>query len=239
MIASLFFKVTNMRMHLNKRLAAVESLVRQGSRAVDVGTDHAHLPVVLIQSGRCPFVIATDIIPGPVASAQKTVALTGLSAQIDVRLGDGLDTVMPDEADDVLIAGMGGENIVDILKKAPWVKSDHYHLVLQPMTRPEVLREYLLTNGFSIEQELSVTDHGHRYMILSARYTAAAPVTDPFYYHVGYLSPQTDRSYLEWLLTKMLHKANGMRRGGEEEKAREVEAMANRLRQFLENEAMI
>lgn len=223
-----------MRMNLNKRLAAVEAWVRQGSRAVDVGTDHAHLPVVLIQSGRCPHVIATDIIPGPVASANKTVAQTGLSNQIDVRLGNGLDPVLPDEVDDILIAGMGGENIADILKRAEWVKSDRYQLVLQPMTRIEVLREYLLTNGFSIDRETSVIDHGHRYLIMAARYTGAAPVTDPFYYHIGYLDPKTDRAYLEWLKTKMVRKAAGMRRGGEETAAF-VENMIARLQEILDN----
>ncbi len=228
-----------MRMNLNKRLATVASLVRPGSRAVDVGTDHAHLPVVLIQSGCCPHVIATDIIPGPVASAEKTVAITKLTDRIDVRLGDGLDPVLPSEVDDILIAGMGGENIADIIKKAEWVKSDRYHLVLQPMTRPEVLREYLLTNGFSIECERSLIDHGHRYLVLSARYTGAEPINDPFYYHVGYLNPETDRPYLEWLLTKMNRKADGMRRGGEEEAARSVEKIATRLREILENEVTV
>lgn len=220
-------------MNLNKRLSTVADLVRDGSRAADIGSDHAHLPVVLIQSGRCPHVIATDIIEGPVASANKTVQQTGLGDRIDVRLGDGLAPVSPDEVDDILIAGMGGENIVGILQAAPWVKDEKYHLVLQPMTRPETLREYLLTNGFEIERERSVADHGHQYLVLSARYTGADPITDAYTYYVGRLTPQTDRAYLEWQLRRLVKKVNGLKHDQQTQEAATFEQIADRLDAFL------
>ncbi len=224
-----------MRMNLNKRLSTVATMVRHGSRAADIGSDHAHLPVVLIQSGRCSRVIATDILTGPVASAQKTVQLTGLGACIDVRLGDGLAPVLPDEVDDIIIAGMGGENIADILNDAPWVKNEAYRLVLQPMTRPETLRKYLLTNGFVIDQECSVTDHGHRYLVLSARFADAPPITDAFTYYVGLLNPVDDRAYLQWQLRRLTKKANGLNISGNLQAAAEFEQLADRLRAFLED----
>ena len=226
-------------MNLNKRLSAVMSMVRENSRAADIGSDHAHLPVVLIQSGRCPSVIATDIIEGPVASAKRTVERTGLADRIDVRLGDGLAPVQPDEVDDILIAGMGGENIVGILRAAPWLKNKKYHLVLQPQSRPEVLREYLLTNGFDIETECSVTDHGHHYLVLSARYTNVTAVTDVYTYYVGKLTPQNDRAYLEWQLRRLTKKANGLKHDDQTQEAVEFEQIAAKLDAFLKSEETI
>ena len=135
---------------LDKRLSAVAALVRQGSRLADIGTDHAYLPVHLVQSGVCPSAIASDIGAGPLDAARRTVTENGLTSEIALRLGDGLATVKAGEVEDVAIAGMGGETIVAILEAAPWVQNEGIRLILQPMTRAEDLRRWLLTHGFTI-----------------------------------------------------------------------------------------
>ena len=112
------------------RLSLCADYVREGSRLADIGTDHGYLPIALCQSGKIPSALACDINPLPLRSAEENIARFGLSKKIQTRLSDGLKEVSPDEADDVVIAGMGGELIRDILTAAPWVKDGEKHLVL-------------------------------------------------------------------------------------------------------------
>ena len=156
---------------LDARLAAVAALVRPGSRVADIGTDHALLPVWLVESGRCPWAIASDIRQGPAAAARRQVEKAGLTDRISVRVGDGLAPIAPDEAEDIVIAGMGGEMVAAILEAAPWVRQDRYRLVLQPMSKPEKLRRYLWTTGFSILAEQIVEEGDRLYSVMSAAFT--------------------------------------------------------------------
>ena len=157
---------------LDKRLSAVAALVRQGSRLADIGTDHAYLPVYLVQAGVCPSAIASDIGEGPLEAARRTVTENGLTSEIALRLGDGLSTVTDQEVDDVAIAGMGGETIAAILEAAPWVQNAGIRLILQPMTRAEDLRRWLLTNGFTVLEEHLIRDKHHLYPVLAAEYVS-------------------------------------------------------------------
>ncbi len=156
---------------LGVRLAAVAARVRQGARVADIGTDHALLPVWLLQSGRCPSAVASDIGEGPAAAARRTVSGAGLEAVVSVRVGDGLAPVLPDETDDIVIAGMGGETIAEILAAAPWVANERYRLVLQPMSKPERLRLFLAENGFSIQEEDVVAEGERLYTVMTVAFT--------------------------------------------------------------------
>ena len=179
---------------LSKRLAAVAAMVRQGSRVADIGTDHAFLPVHLAESGITPSAIASDLRKGPCASAEKTVKAAGLADKIAVRLGDGLSSVLPDEVDDIVIAGMGGETVAAILAAAPWVRDGRLRLILQPMSKIEVLHAFLLTGGFAIDREITVRD-GHDYVILCAHFADLPPVDDPFLFWRGAFSVPDGRDY--------------------------------------------
>lgn len=181
---------------LDARLQAVASFVRQGSRLADIGTDHALLPCALVVEGRCPTAIASDIRRGPVAAAQRSVTAAGLSAVIDIRLGAGLDTVLPHETDDIVIAGMGGETIAAILSAAPWTKSGRYRLILQPMTRAERLRRWLFENGYAIEQEKAVADGKRCYAVLCVAYTGNAFVPEEALCYVGRIPLPEGEPYL-------------------------------------------
>ena len=83
-------------------------MVRPGSVAADIGTDHAYLPASLILNGICPRALACDLRKGPLSNAAKTVAAYGLEGKITLRLSDGFDEIEPFEADDLIICGMGG-----------------------------------------------------------------------------------------------------------------------------------
>lgn len=141
-------------------------LVPQGARAVDVGTDHGLLALELISGGRAASVIATDIKRGPLGAAEKNAEKAGIA--LDTRLCDGLAGVTPDECDAVVIAGMGGETISEILAAAPWTKNGSL-LLLQPMTRASYLRRFLYENGYETLSEHLVCEGGKFYCILAAR----------------------------------------------------------------------
>lgn len=137
---------------LDNRLKICADFVSGRGIAVDVGTDHAHLAAELINSGRCRKVIASDINEGPLESARKTVEKHGISDRVELVLSDGLENVCLDGVTDIVIAGMGGETIADIIR-AISIFSDDIRLILQPMSKPELLRKMLYENHFEIVEE--------------------------------------------------------------------------------------
>ena len=102
-------------MELSKRLQAVADLVTAGCRVADVGTDHAYIPIALVQEGRIPGAVAMDVNTGPLERARLHVAENRLEEKIELRLSDGLAALSPGEADSVVIAGMGGGLVIRIL----------------------------------------------------------------------------------------------------------------------------
>ena len=200
---------------LDKRLSAVASLVRPGSRLADIGTDHAYLPVHLVQAGVCPSAIASDIGAGPLDAARRTVTENGLTSEIALRLGDGLSTVSADEVDDIAIAGMGGETIAAILEAVTYVKDRRLRLILQPMTRAEDLRRWLLHNGFSILEEHLIIDGRHLYPVMAAEYTAAPPSEDEVLIYGGFFEAEEGRPYRQMMAQHLLRRAAGLNHGGD------------------------
>ena len=145
------------QLQLQPRLQLLATLVPEGSRLADVGTDHGYVPVYLLQRGLIKGAIASDIGAEPLQHAKNTAAEYGV-AGINFRLCPGLDTVAPEECDTILIAGMGGETIITILENAPWTKRGEHLLLLQPMTKVEMLRKWLADNGYTFTGERLVFD---------------------------------------------------------------------------------
>lgn len=126
---------------------------------------------------------------------RRHVQAAGLQERIEVRLGDGLSTLSAGEADDIVVAGMGGETIAAILGACPWIRDARLHLVLQPMTRPEDLRRYLFGAGFAIREEEIVPDGRHLYTVLDAVYTGGRLDADEALCHIGRI-PKGETVYL-------------------------------------------
>lgn len=156
---------------LDRRLECAAELVKCGASVVDVGTDHAYLPIYLVGSGKCPSALATDVNQGPIDRAKINIISYGLSDRISTLKTDGLNGVESFDADCVMILGMGGELIVRIISEAEWLRSadKKVRLVLQPMTHPEYVRKYLFENGFDIVGE-TVCKSGKYYDIMAAEY---------------------------------------------------------------------
>jgi len=216
---------------LDKRLSAVAALVRPGSRLADIGTDHAYLPVHLVQAGVCPSAIASDIGAGPLEAARHTVTENGLSSEIALRLGDGLATVKSVEVEDIAIAGMGGETIAAILEAAPWVKNSRLRLILQPMTRAEDLRRWLLQNGFSVMEEHLIVDGRHLYPVLAAEYTAAPVCNDDLLIYGGFFEENEGRPYRRMMGEHVARKAIGFAHRGDTETADNLKKLSEQLKE--------
>lgn len=156
-------------MNLSNRLISAAKYVRRGSKIADIGTDHAWLPIYLIEKGISPCAVAADINEGPLARARINIP-RGMQKKIELRLTDGLSGIEACGVDDILICGMGGELIARIISDAPFTKDGNIRLVLQPMTKAPHLREFLLSSGYSIIGEtLSFDDR--IYQTLCAEYT--------------------------------------------------------------------
>lgn len=156
-------------MKLDKRLRAIAELVPQGAVLADVGSDHAYLPSALLLDKKIKYAIATDVAAGPCKVAQTTLAMQGLTKSAEVRQGDGLQPLKPNEADCIVIAGMGGNTIMEILAATPDVAKSAAKLILQPMQVADRLRQYLVSNGYAITDEDLVQDEEYLYEIIVAR----------------------------------------------------------------------
>ena len=179
-------------MHLDKRLQAVASLVPQGSCFADIGTDHAYLPVWLLEQGVIASAVAGDIAAGPCQAAQTTVAMHGAASSIAVRQGSGLAVLRPGEADCIAICGMGGSTIISILAADMAVAKGAQRLLLQPMAGAAALRRWLVAQGWCITREELVDDEPHFYEIICAeraeKYAArASDAGEQCYSEVEYL----------------------------------------------------
>lgn len=153
-------------MELSKRLQAVANLVTVGYKTADIGTDHAYIPIYLIQQERIPSAIAMDINKGPLERAKKHVEENGLSEQICLRLSDGLEMLQPEEAQSIVIAGMGGGLICRILKNSWAVTQSLEECILQPQSEIAKVRAFLLEEGFLFIQEDMVLEEGKYYPMM-------------------------------------------------------------------------
>ena len=143
-------------MRLSKRIHALAGSVIKGHTAADIGTDHGYVPMLLIREGISPRVIMSDISEGSLAKARDTFRQCGLMDKVssdDFRTGDGLETVKAGEVDEIIIGGLGGHTIVDILSADIEKSRSFKRLILQPRKHSGTLRYWLHVNGWDIERE--------------------------------------------------------------------------------------
>lgn len=152
---------------LSQRLETVASFVPSGAVVADIGSDHAYLPCYLVHKGVASRAIAGEVVKGPYESAERQVRTEGLTAQITVRLADGLAAVQPeDHVDTVTIAGMGGPLIVSILEKHPQSLQTVTRLILQPNIHAKVIREWAMRNGWALTDEVILEEDNKIYEVL-------------------------------------------------------------------------
>ncbi|MDR1117015.1 MAG: class I SAM-dependent methyltransferase [Oscillospiraceae bacterium] len=153
---------------ISPRLRRIAGLIRPGDRIWDVGTDHAKLPVWLIKNGIIGFAAASDIRSGPLESARRNAEVHLVSDRIRFILCDGLSGGGAEMADTIIIAGMGGETIAEILKNALWTAEEGIRLILQPMTASAELRKFLFMGDYTVKAEYIACEREKSYLIIEA-----------------------------------------------------------------------
>lgn len=197
-------------------------MCRKGVTVCDVGTDHALLACHLALNG-AKSVIASDINDGPLDSARKTVEQTGVT-NVRVLKSDGLQQI--DYADDVIICGMGGELIADIISGCRFL-TENTRFILQPMTKAELLRRRLYADGFDIIEERTAYDGKRAYVLILAAYTGEKRDIDKLTALTGKV---TDPKFLRLTAEKLLKNADRMSRSANtESEERELRALAQKI----------
>ena len=166
-----------MKLPISKRLLCCASMVQPGSRVADIGTDHGYLGIYLLQSGAARHVIACDLRKDPLENARRNAKLFGVDGEMEFRLSDGLEKILPDEVDTVVMAGMGGDLIQKILSQCPWRKREGLQFILQPQSAGNVLRRWLCEDGFEIQREEPVQDGHFLYTVMELRQGEPSPLT--------------------------------------------------------------
>lgn len=220
---------------LDARLAACASFVREGCKLADIGTDHAYLPIYLAKQGKIERGIAADVNEGPLAKASMNVRKYEVENLVQTRISDGLEVIFPHEVDDIVIAGMGGELIVRILEAAPWVKDSEKHLILQPMTAAEELRQYLQRAGFSVKKETAAEVDGKVYSAMLAVYDPEHRNEGVLFPYIGLLDAATPegKAYIERQIRFYQNKADGLQRAGQMEERVPVAELVAQLQQVV------
>ena len=198
---------------LGPRLKTAANMVRNGKKVADIGTDHAYLVAYLLLNDICPFGYACDINPNPLKKAAATIKENLLENRAELVLCDGLSALASDLADDIVIAGMGGETIISILENCNWSKDKTKHYILQPMTKASLLRKYLCENGFEIEDETAVMDSNRIYTVMSIYYTGKEFSPDFVFSELGKLANKKDTESINYIKNRaaaVLKKADGL-----------------------------
>ena len=212
----------NTLFELDERLALCASFVRENSRLADVGTDHAFLPVKLAAEGKILSAVASDVRTGPLKNAESNIRLYGVEDKVRAVLSDGLDDISPELADDIVIAGMGGALIANIIKRTQWLYDGSKRLILQPMTRMESLRLFLYQNGFCIEQEKACVSGRKHYSVMLCRYDGVIRECGKKEQYIGSLGDDNSEEaagYINMIKTKLKRKADGLEKSGRLEEA--------------------
>ena len=192
------------------RLSKIFNCIPPSHVVADIGCDHGNLEAMLLNEKKADRVIATDISEKSLAKAVALCESLGISHKADFRQGDGLSVLSPGEADTIVIAGVGGNLISEILSEGQEVARQSY-LVLCPHTHEGVLRKFLFGSGYHITQECLSLEEGRYYQIICARYDGQRNAeTDDFYCEIGRKLLNSGDGLLEGFLRYKIRIARGI-----------------------------
>lgn len=217
------------------RLRALAELVLPDRPVADIGTDHARLPAGLVAEGRVPWAVGVDLREAPLVGARATARSLGLQddPRLSLRLGDGLAPLAPGEVATVVIAGMGGLRILDLLARAPQVVAALSRLVLQPNTDLPAVRAGLGPLGLRLVDEHLLLERGQAFTMLVAE--PGPPLAlDPAQLLLGpFLLARREAPFLAWLRAEELRLTRAIDAAGEVPRARLLAQERDLIRRAL------
>ena len=166
---------------LKGRLKAIAEKIKKGETMADIGTDHGFLPFYLAENGISPKVILADISPGSLMKAKENSKYVSTDAEIDFRLGDGLDVLSPGEVDVIVIAGLGATTMRQMMEKDPKHSASFSRYIMQPRKDPGELRWFLTGNGYEIIDETLVEEGKFICELISASPSGTEDIEERFY----------------------------------------------------------
>ena len=227
-------------MELSLRLKTIAAMVDECESVADIGTDHGYIPIFLVKNNICRKAIASDINLGPIEKAKLNISLENLSAEIDCRLGGGLTTIKPKEANCAIIAGMGGNLIRDIILEREEVFRSLDNAILQPVQNPEVLRKFIYERGYCIVDEELCFDQNKFYEIIKVRYDNKPQQKEEVFYEIGEelinKKHPLIKEYLEYKIEKNEKIYENIKDETEtaEQRKAEVKLKINRLKELIQ-----
>lgn len=188
-------------MQLTPRLEAIAEKVSHNAIVADIGTDHAYIPIYLVENNITKTLYACDINQGPINMANQQIEKYGYKNEITTLLGPGLNPIVGMGVENIIIAGMGGVLIKEIIEANREIALQAHKLILQPMIAQEELREYLIQNGFQIIQEDLAQEDRRIYQIIVARGGKSQPWTQVDY-HISPILVENKHPLLHELIVK-------------------------------------
>lgn len=191
-------------MELSPRLMAITAWFTGEDTMADIGTDHGYLPVALVEKKIISKAFACDINEKPLEKARKIIKDNGLNKCIETRLGSGLSVLQPGEAEVIVMAGMGGLLITELLDSEVLIAGAAKKLILQPMNNQPVVRRYLETHGFKIIHEDLAQESNRIYEIIVAT-PGTMMINDCLDYQLGYQAIQTKHPLLKAHINRKIY----------------------------------
>jgi len=161
---------------LKGRLKLIYDMIPPCDILADIGTDHALIPAYALLNDRCKKAVACDVKPGPLERAERTRSKYLLEKSMELRMGSGLQPISEHEADVVVLAGMGGILITELIQESIKIAEAANYILIQPMTHQELIRPFLWKNGFEIVNEALTREENKLYLVILARYTGSRKV---------------------------------------------------------------
>ena len=226
-------------MELDNRLKTIYEMMDAGCVPMDVGTDHCKLPLYALQRGKISRAYAGDVREGPLAAARRSVERYGMEDRVVLLLSDGLSALTDDDrraVDTVVMAGMGGLLIRDLIENAPFVKTEKKTLLLQPMTAVYELKDYLRGAGFVTEKERIACEGDKLYIIIRAVFTGTVGTDDDPFRHLTedplfarYLAAQKRRFQIQKNGLLSADERDGARLADVEKRLKQIERYGDRI----------
>lgn len=225
---------------LTPRLKTIAALIKPCNLIADIGTDHAYLPVYLCMTDKCKYAVASDIRKGPLERAASTINRYSVSDRVKTRLGSGAETLNPNEADCIVVAGMGGLVISEIMKSSAEVFDTAKQIILQPMTAADELRSFLNDNDYTIIGEYLAKEDEKIYNIIEVSPGKDVKYSAPELYIGKKLietQPEHFKEYLKKRKTRLEKMINGLKLSSNSEAKKDLPYLSDIL-SFINQEEL-